>query len=120
VKAKLEAEAKAREAVETTAKREAEEREKQAAEAKAKEEAEFTRVAEACAAMGRPMGSSWCWTLSNDDIAAGEVGTVVGILQEQGKVVVKFSKVTWPMAPDQLVAFEAFQKREAVRFITPP
>ena len=70
----------------------------------------------ACAAVGRPMGSTWCLKSSNDDIAAGEVGTVVGFLHGQGKVEVKFSQVTWPLAPDQLMTLQEWQKREAVRF----
>jgi hypothetical protein len=77
---------------------------------------EEQKVNDACDAIGRPMGSTWCWTLSNDDIAAGEVGTVVGFLHGQGKVQVKFSKVTWPFAPDQLITVVAWQKRIAVRF----
>jgi hypothetical protein len=69
-------------------------------------------VAEACAAVGHPMGSKWCWTSSDARIAAGEVGTVVGYSHEHGQVRVKFSKGTWPLA--QLITLEAWQEREAV------
>jgi len=75
-----------------------------------------TADAFACAAVDRPMGSTWCWTSSNDNIAAGDVGTVVGILHGHGKVEVKFSQVTWPLAPDQLIPPEEWQEREAVHF----
>ena len=98
------------------AKREAKAKAKQKAEEKAKREAKEKRVADACAAMGRRMGSKWCLISSNDDITGGEVGTVVGILHGQGKVEVKFRKVTWPLTPDQLITPGAWQKREAVRF----
>ena len=75
-----------------------------------------TADAFACAAVGCPMGSKLCWTANNDDITEGEVGTVVGFLHGQGKVEVKFSQVTWPLAPDQLMTLQEWQKREAVRF----
>jgi len=94
------------------AKREAKEKAKRDAEEKAKQEAdEMRRVAEACAAMGRPMGSKWCWTSSNDTIAPGEEGTVVGYLQDDKKVEVKFSTVTERLAPDQLITFQTWQER---------
>ena len=75
-------------------------------------------MADACAAMGRPMGSKWCLKSNNnnDDIAADEVGTVVGVLHGQGKVEVKFGQVTECFASDELFSLEAWQKREAVRF----
>ena len=98
------------------ARREAEAKAKQEAEEKAKREAEEQRVADACAAMGCPMGSKWCLNSSNDVITGGEVGTVVGFLHGQGKVLVKFRKVTWPLAPDRLSTPEAWREREAVRF----
>jgi hypothetical protein len=68
----------------------------------------------ACAAVGRPMGSTWCLKSSNDDIAAGEVGTVVGFLHGQGKVQVKFRSATEYFDPDQLIPLEAW-KKQAVR-----
>jgi hypothetical protein len=74
-----------------------------------------TADAFACAAVGCPVGSRRCWTLSNDAIAAGEEGTVVGVLHGQGKVEVKFSKVSWLLAPDQLITPEAWKEREEVR-----
>ena len=74
-----------------------------------------TADAFACAAVGCPVGSKLCWTAKNDDIGKGEVGTVVGFLHGQGKVEVKFSKVTWPLAPDQLITPEAWREREEVR-----
>jgi len=61
--------------------------------------------------MGRPMGSKWCWTSSNDTIAPGEEGTVVGYLQDDKKVEVKFSTVTERLAPDQLITFQTWQER---------
>ena len=73
-----------------------------------------TADAFACAAVGCPMGSKLCWTANNDDIGKGEVGTVVGFLHGQGKVEVEFSKVTWPLAPDQLITPEAWKEREEV------
>jgi len=66
---------------------------------------------EACEAVGRPVGSTWCWTSSNDDIEAGEEGTVVGFLHEDRQVEVKFSTITRPFAPNQLITAEAWQKR---------
>ena len=55
-------------------------------------------MAEACKEAGRPMGSQWCWISSDGDIAAGEVGTVVGIeLENDKRVLVKFSKGNWPI-----------------------
>jgi predicted RNA binding protein with dsRBD fold (UPF0201 family) len=74
-----------------------------------------TADAFACAAVGCPMRSTCCWTANNDVIGKGEVGTVVGFLHGQGKVEVKFSKVTWPLAPDQLITPEAWKQREEVR-----
>ena len=84
-------------------------------------------MADACAAMGRPMGSKWCLKSNNnnDDIAAYEVGTVVGVLHGQGKVEVKFRKVTWFLDPGQLITAEekarqdAEAEREAARRANP-
>jgi len=73
-----------------------------------------TAGAFACAAVGCPMGSKLCWTANNHVIGKGDVGTVVGFLHGQGKVEVKFSKVTSPLAPDQLISPEAWKEREEV------
>ena len=84
-----------------------------------------TADAFACAAVGCPVGSRRCWTLSNDAIAAGEEGTVVGVLHGQGKVEVKFRKVTWFLDPGQLITAEekarqdAEAEREAARRANP-
>ena len=90
--------------------------EKAQREAKAKQ---VQRVADACAKAGCPMGSKWCWISSDDDIAAGEVGEVVGYSHEHKQVLVKFGRsghreVTWRLAPDQLTTPEAWREREAV------
>ena len=118
-KAKQEAEEKAkREAAEEKAKRVAveEKAKREAAEDKAKQEAEVRRVVEDCALIGCPLGSKWCWTSSNDDIAAGEVGTVVGIeLENDKRVMVKFSKGNWFISKDYLITYEVWQERQAVR-----
>jgi hypothetical protein len=64
--------------------------------------------------VGRPFGSKWCITFTDDDIEAGEEGTVVGFLEEQRKVRVHFNRGIWRIAKDNLITFMAWQEREAV------
>jgi hypothetical protein len=59
--------------------------------------------------VGRPIGSMWCWTSSNDKIAPGELGTVVGFNEKFGQVKVKFSKITWCIDEDELIPHSAWQ-----------
>jgi hypothetical protein len=51
----------------------------------------------------------WCWTSSNDKIAPGELGTVVGFNEKFGQVKVKFSKITWCIDEDELIPHSAWQ-----------
>ena len=68
-----------------------------------------------CARLGHPIGSQRCWTGSNGDIAAGEVGTVVGLAAtEKGKIVVEFGKGSWMFSSDQLISVDEHGRRAAV------
>ena len=70
--------------------------------------ARWQRAAEEqeCARLGHPIGSQRCWTGSNGDIAAGEVGTVVGLSTEKDKIVVEFKKGPRQFLTDELITVE--------------
>ena len=53
-----------------------------------------------------PIGSERCWTSSDGDIAAGEVGTVVGLSAEKDKFVVEFRKGPRQFLTDELITVE--------------
>ena len=50
-----------------------------------------------------PIGSERCWTSSDGDIIAGEVGTVVGLSAEKDKIVVEFKKGPRQFLTDELI-----------------
>ena len=69
-------------------------------------------VTEEAARLGHPIGSERCLAGSNGDIAAGEVGTVVGLsATEKGKIVVEFGKNSWVFSSDQLISVEEHGRR---------
>jgi hypothetical protein len=89
-----------------------------AAEEQRKRAAAAQQESEACAAAGHPMGIWRCSTSANGEIAAGELGEVVG-MSADGQLRVKFSKGTHLFLKEQLVTAEAFQLAEAVAAAVP-
>lgn len=87
----------------------------------AKREAiEQHRAANACAAMGRPIGSQWCLSPSNNSATdLGEVCTILGLsgVDEagNGELKVEFSKAgTMVVQKEALITIEAWHEYEMV------
>ena len=72
-----------------------------AAEKKAAEQAAAEKT-------GHPIGSKRCWISSNSDIAAGELGEVLGVT-DAGLIRMKFAKGTWTFLKDNLLSKETWK-----------
>lgn len=89
---------------------------------RAKQEAiEQCRVANECAAMGRPIGSQWCLSPSNNSATdPGEVGTILGLSGAAGsggggELKIEFSKKgTMVVRKEALITVEAWHQYETV------